>query len=803
MNFKKLKKKFKKKRKEMKRFRQNTLIYREYYNASIDDNLVYVESRDGNDFTGNILRIVEELSTGKYGDFKIQVYAKPKVHSKIKKLSENYSLKIDKIISVEDDAVKTLEKAKYIVSDSGMRRKYVKKEGQIFLDTWHGTPLKTMGIHNRSEEHRCANIQQVFFACDYLLYPNDYMKDKMINSYMMSHLYKGKILLEGYPRNSVFFNENKGIELKNKLGFSDKELFAYMPTFKGVLLNRKDDEQKDTITEYLNEIDDNLNDDQVLLVKLHPFNQEQIDFSLFNHVQAFPEGYEIYDVLNMVDCLVTDYSSVFFDYANTRRKIIIFNYDEEEYMQDRGTYFPLSDLPFPKVQTVSDLVHELNAPKNYDDEEFVGKFCTYDNADAIENVCRHVFTNQKVCREEVLEDNGKDNILIFAGGLAKNGITSSLLGVLSHIDRSQYNIFISYRPWEKSIKREHRRIFDLIPDDVEFAPLRSPINMTLREKRAYNKFLNSPKGTELPEVVRNLFRRELKRSFNYFPLKTVINFNGYNNNQTLLFNEAPTTNSLWVHNDMIQEIKTRNNQQYSVLYEVYNNYTNICAVSPDLVGQISKISGKKDNVKVVHNINDYESILDKASKEIVYDEHTSVVCHHPDGIEGVLNSPGKKFITIGRFSPEKGHARLIKAFDQFCQDYPDTQLIIIGGHGRTVETKQLVESCKYGENITLIKNMFNPMPILDRCDLFVVSSFYEGWPMVIMEADTLGVPIIATDISGTQWMKGYNGNIVDNSQEGILQGMHDFMQGNIHDSLGIDYEQYNKDAVNEFLEVMK
>jgi len=168
-----------------------------------------------------------------------------------------------------------------------------------------------------------------------------------------------------------------------------------------------------------------------------------------------------------------------------------------------------------------------------------------------------------------------------------------------------------------------------------------------------------------------------------------------------------------------------------------------------------------------------------------------------------LNSPGKKFITIGRFSPEKGHARLIKAFDQFCQDYPDTQLIIIGGHGRTVETKQLVESCKYGENITLIKNMFNPMPILDRCDLFVVSSFYEGWPMVIMEADTLGVPIIATDISGTQWMKGYNGNIVDNSQEGILQGMHDFMQGNIHDSLGIDYEQYNKDAVNEFLEVMK
>ena len=793
---------FKSKIKVLKEYLINSYIYHNYYHKNIDEKLVYVESRDGNDFTGNILRIVEELSTGKYGDFKIQVYAKEKVHSKIKKLQENYNLKIDKIISKEYKATATLEKAKYIFTDSGMRPKFVKKEGQIVVDTWHGTPLKTMGIHNKPEEHRCANIQQVFFACDYLLYPNDFMKEKMLNSYMMENLYQGKILLEGYPRNSVFFSEDKKVELKNKLGFSDKELFAYMPTFKGLLLNRKDDKQKDEIYEYLKEIDNNLNDNQILLVKLHVYNQSKIDFSKFKNIRAFPDGYEVYDVLNMTDCLITDYSSVFFDYANTGRKIILFNYDEEEYMKDRGTYFPLSDLPFPKVQNVNDLVKELNSPKQYDDTDFKKTYCTYDNINAVENLCNHIFLNKNVCREEKT-GNGKENILIFAGGLARNGITSSLINILSLIDRTKYNFYISYRPWEKSIKKDHSRIFSTIPDNIEFAPLRSKINPTLFEKIKYMNFLKAKKDTSIPKYVENMFSRELKRSYNQIPFKSIINFNGYSTDEILLFNAFNNDNSIWVHNDMLQEIKTRNNQQISVLSNVYRSYSNVCIVSPDLKKPTSKITDGECNIKIVHNINNYDNINKNASKELNFDVNTLMTTNNINGIEGVLNSEGKKFITIGRFSPEKGHTRLIKAFNKFCEDYPDSQLIIIGGHGNKYnKTLKLIEKAKYGNNITVIKSVFNPMPILKKCDLFIVSSFYEGWPMVIMEADTLNIPVIATDIVGSQWMKQYGGNIVENSEEGILKGMYDFMDGKVNNTLNIDYDKYNQDAVDEFLELL-
>ena len=786
--------------KKLKQCFINDLIYQNYYRKQIDENLVYVESRDGNDFTGNIFRIVEELSTGKYGDLKVFVYAKEDAQSKIRELQKNYNLKINGMSSNKNTATKKLEIAKYIITDSGMRPKYVKRPGQVVLETWHGTPLKTMGIDNQAEEHRCANIQQVFFASDYLLYPNDYMKDKMLNAYMMEKIYPGTILLEGYPRNSIFFNKNAGIDLKDKLGFSAKQLYAYMPTFKGLFLDRKDREQRDAVYEYLKEIDTRLNDDQVMLVKLHVYNNEKIDYSSFKHIQEFPKGYEVYDILNMTDCLITDYSSVFFDYANTGNKIIIFNYDEEEFLKDRGVYFPISDLPFPKVQNVDDLIHELNSPKEYDDAGFVEKFCTYDNVDACERLCRHVFNDENTCRVDKIE-NDKENVLIFAGGLKSNGMTSSMINVLSNIDLNERNVFICYSSWDPSLDENHREAFSIMPEGIEYLPLRMGINFRVREHREFIGFLKNP-GKKLSNNLVGMFKRELHRAYSGFPFDSVIHFNGYGIEETMLFSVSEAKKSIWVHNDMVEEIKRKDNQNLSVLKHIYNEYDNVVVVSPDLIKPTSQISGRKDNIRLAHNVNNISEIKRKGLMEIEVNDSCTINTRNHDGIEGVLNSAGKKFITIGRFSPEKGHDRLIRAFNRYCEDYPDTQLIIIGGYGPSYEeTVALAEQSRFADNITIIKSILNPMPILKECDLFVVSSYYEGWPMVIMEADAFDIPVIATDINGTQWMRDYGGYINENSEEGILRGMHDFSQGNV-DALGIDYEKYNEKAIEEFLEII-
>ena len=776
---------------------ENSQIYSNYYN-DIDENLVYVESRDGNDFTGNIFRIIEELSKGTYSDLKIAVYVNENGLERLKEVKKNYNLKINKIIKNEVEATKVAGQAKYIITDSGIRPKYVKRPEQIFLYTAHGTPLKTMGFDNRSEEYTIGSVQHSLLSADYLLYPNNYMREKMISAYLLDKIYPGKILMEGYPRNSIFFDDERREELKSKLKLKDKEIFIYMPTFKGTYFNRMDEEQTTELRDYFLELDKHLNENQIFIVKLHNFNESEIDYSELEHIKSFPKGYETYDVLNIADVLITDYSSVFFDFANSKRKIVLFNYDEEDYMRYRGTYFPLSDLPFPKVQTIDDLVKELNSPKEYDDSEFVEKFCTYDRPDAAKYICKHIFKGENVCKEEKIEPNGKPNILIFAGGLLKNGITSSFINLIKNIDRTKYNIFISYRQQDWYIRRNHEFIFDRIPDDVEFLPLRSKLNMTKEEDEVYQAFIkNKSKDAKYPKSLDKFFKRELSRFYPGLKFDKFIHFDGYGNQEMLLFKNLDCEKSIWVHTDMVQEIETKRNQHIGVLKEVYSEYDNVVVVSPELIKPTSEFVDE-NKIKIVHNLSNAKENREKASQDIFIDKNTMIVTHNPRSIRGILDSPGKKFIAIGKFLKEKGHERLLDVFEEFAKDYPDTQLIILGGYGNRFEIlKEKRAESEYWKNIALIKWIANPIPILKACDLLIIPSYYEGWPLSMMEADSINIPILATDIVGTQSLKEYGGYTVENSNEGLLQGLYDFMDGKI-DPLNVDWEEYDKKAIEEF-----
>ena len=299
-----------------------------------------------------------------------------------------------------------------------------------------------------------------------------------------------------------------------------------------------------------------------------------------------------------------------------------------------------------------------------------------------------------------------------------------------------------------------------------------------------------------------MYERKFRKLYGSKIFQNIIDYDGYGPDQQLFFNSSNVNSVVWVHNNMILEVNTRQNQNPYALKEAYSNYDHVAVVSPDLIEPTSKISGTKNNIALVHNLCNYDDIKRNAEKDLIIDKDTVITSKYSD-IDAVLNLNVKKFITIGRFSVEKGHKRLLNSFNRFCNDYPDAHLIIIGGHGPLYEeTISFRNKLKYGENITIIKSMSNPMPVLKRCDLFVLSSLYEGWPMVIMEAEALEVPVIATDICGMQMLREYNGHIVENSEEGILQGMHDYMDGKVH-VMGVDFEEYNKKALNEFYSILK
>ena len=508
--------------------RDNSAIYDVYYNEKLDNNIIYFESRNGLDFAGNIFRIVEEISSGNYGDFNVFVFASKDVELKIREFQKNYNLKIDKIINDEKEASKILEKAKYIFTDSGIRPKYVKKEGQVFVNTWHGTPLKLMGKDNPTEIVSIGHIQHSLLSSDYLIYPNDYMMEKMMKSYMIDKIYPNTVLLEGYPRNCVFFKQS---DLKDRLGLSDKEIFVYLPTFRGTLDDKKDEVQKQEIQTFLSEIDLNLKDNQLLLVKLHPYNESQIDFSNFNKIKQFPKGFETYEVLNMANCLITDYSSVLFDFANTARKIIIFNYDEQDYMGYRGFYFPLSDLPYPKVSNIYELIGELNLDKNYDDSQFIEEFCRYDNPDAVKNICECVFKNNH-CSLEKSDFDDYENILVYAGSLRDNDIDEMI-----SLFKQDYNYYITFRQWDEYILENYESILRKVPEDINFMPFRFNLTPTFDEKKDYNNYFKSGNG-KFPDSLHDLYTRTFDKQFKNLNFKDIINLDVENYDVSFIFTHS-------------------------------------------------------------------------------------------------------------------------------------------------------------------------------------------------------------------------------------------------------------------------
>ena len=775
---------------------------RYYYRPSIKEHWVLLDSKNGKDLGSNLLRIAEELSKNPdYRNYHLFISCNKNKREQIKAMAAQYQLRMTLIKETRFHYAKVIGLAKYLFTDTSFPAWYAKKEGQIITNTWHGTPLKMMGKDVEDRSFDMGNVQKSYLIADYLIYPSDYMKEIMVSAYFLEQLYQGKILCSGYPRNSVFFDEKRRQEVREKLPFAGKKLYGYMPTWRGNLKDIDSEKNTDQLEYFFAQLDEELTDDEVFLVRLHPFIHDALDYGKYRHIQPFPDDYEPYDILNACDCLVTDYSSVMFDYANCGRKIILFVYDYEFYMDERGAYVSLLDFPFPKVRRVKELVQELRLPKEYDDEAFKERFCQYDGERVAAKLCRQIFKGEKLFQEEETSRNGKENVLIYSGSLAKNGITTALLSLLKNIDLNERNYFITFR--SGYLRREPERI-TLIPKGIGFLPIPNMRMYSLGEFKAIQKFFekNDTRKSVMKKVDR-FYARLYQRNFGHCHFDTVIHFHGYEKEVINMFQHASATRMIFVHNDMVSEIKTKGNQHEPTIRRAYHDFEKVIPVTQDIYEFTLQLGGRRDNLQVVNNCHDWQSVLEKATQEIQFEANTSSNVLLED-LKKILDSNARKFITIGRFSPEKGHDMLMKAFDRYHKENPESYLIIIGGYGAIYDqTVALAGSLSSGKNIVIIRSIANPMPVLKRCDLFVLSSHYEALGLVLLEADTLGIPVISTDIPGPRgFMTEHHGTLVPESAEGIYEGMKAFDQGKVK-PMNVDYEAYNRQAVQEFENLFK
>ncbi|WP_409302922.1 CDP-glycerol glycerophosphotransferase family protein [Peribacillus sp. SCS-155] len=362
--------------------------------VKVDKELILFESGVGKQYADSPRVIFEEIVNRNVDIKKVWVYNDPlpvkdSRTKQIQRLSPQYYY--------------YLAKAGYWVNNQNFPTYLDKRKETTYIQTWHGTPLKKMlfdieNIQGRDEGY-LERVHQATKTWDYLISPSPYAT----NAFRSAFRYDGEILEVGYPRNDLFFKEEaKEIAetVQARLGIpAGKKVILYAPTFRDNQTS-KNNKFVFELNFDLEKMKEALGDEYILLLRMHVvvsnklrIPEEYRDFVM--NVSSYPDIQELYLIS---DILMTDYSSVMFDFANTNRPILYFTYDLEDYRDNiRGFYFDFErEAPGPFLMDTDDIINAVQningVQKLYAQKyaDFRQKFNGLEDGRAAERVIEHV-----------------------------------------------------------------------------------------------------------------------------------------------------------------------------------------------------------------------------------------------------------------------------------------------------------------------------------------------------------------------------------------------------------------------------
>lgn len=287
-----------------------------------------------------------------------------------------------------------LATAKYLVNNVNFENEYVKREGQIEIQTMHGTPYKSLGFDVAAdfptEEHKIKYLKRNK-RWNYLVVQGKFSEEMAWQWFRFDKT----MLRTGYPRTDGLFHvsEEEKQELKQRLGLpQDKEIILYAPTFRreGIYEMPLD----------LERLRRELSERYILLIRLHHFVAKSYQVPADNSFIFDFGGYNnIEDLFKVTDLLVTDYSSIMFDYALTGKPMIFHTYDLDDYVNDlRGSYFDIAEeAPGVITRTDDELLAAIGSlqagevPEKARIDRFRERYLTYENEASSEVIFQKVF----------------------------------------------------------------------------------------------------------------------------------------------------------------------------------------------------------------------------------------------------------------------------------------------------------------------------------------------------------------------------------------------------------------------------
>ena len=386
-----------------------TRYYLGYYiRYEIEDKIILFESFKGEKYCDSPKALYKQILLDKRFEGYTFVWVLNKDESEYADLSENtIVVKYD-----SKECFKYYAKAKYWVRNSTFPATVMKKKDQIYLQTWHGTPLKKLGcdieVDHKDPNSSVAEIKQRYRLesrmMDYLLSPSKYATEKLVSAFDLKRVSKTNIVIEeGYPRNEYLFKyiDDDVIEVKKRLNIPmDKKVILFAPTYRDSshIIGEGYIYMPDTNFELLQK---ELADEYVILFRAHYFVDKTFDFAKYKgFIYGVSDVDDINDLFIVSDILITDYSSSFFDFANLNKPILYFMYDLEYYSKEsRGLYISLGELPGPILKTEEELVTAIRNINEisikYQDlyRRFNEKFNYLDNAEVTKKILELLYSD--------------------------------------------------------------------------------------------------------------------------------------------------------------------------------------------------------------------------------------------------------------------------------------------------------------------------------------------------------------------------------------------------------------------------
>ena len=383
-----------------KKIHKGLLLYRLFQKLPIQKNLVLFESFLGRGYSDNPKALYQTLKRQRPELTLVWIFAKEPT-ADVKAVCPNW------VLRNSPKYYYYMARAQYWIFNTRQPLSLKKRRATTYLQTWHGTPLKRLGL-DMEEVHMAGttteqykkNFYQQAQEWDYLLSPNTYSSEIFKRAFGFS----GTLLESGYPRNDLLYapDRNQQAEtIKRKLDVPpNKKVILYAPTWR--------DDEFVTKGQYrfnlqldLQQMQERLGQDYIVLLRMHYLIAEHLDLDAYAGFAYDVSSYgDIAELYLISDLLITDYSSVFFDFAHLNRPMLFFTYDLEKYASVlRGFYFDFEAVvPGPLLKEsnqVIDYIEDIETQsKQYADKYkvFQEQFCGLDDGKASQRVIDTLFT---------------------------------------------------------------------------------------------------------------------------------------------------------------------------------------------------------------------------------------------------------------------------------------------------------------------------------------------------------------------------------------------------------------------------